>query len=103
MLTGGWQKVQRICHEALEHRPEARAQFLDDVCGPDSEIRREVESLLAVAEQAERFLESRTPETTSATMSSGQIGSFGSWGLWEAEAWARSTALMTANWAAMLR
>jgi TolB-like protein/predicted Ser/Thr protein kinase len=42
-----WQKIEALYHSALERDPAARATFLDDACGNDDELRREVESLLA--------------------------------------------------------
>jgi serine/threonine protein kinase len=42
-----WKRVEEVYHEALEHRPESRAAFVTAVCGGDSSLRREVESLLA--------------------------------------------------------
>ena len=42
-----WRRVEEVYHEALEHRPESRAAFVTAVCGSDSSLRREVESLLA--------------------------------------------------------
>jgi eukaryotic-like serine/threonine-protein kinase len=46
MSTDRWAAIERIFHEALEQAPEARAAFLDDSCGGDDELRREVEALL---------------------------------------------------------
>ena len=42
-----WRRVEKVYHEALEHRPESRAAFVTAACGGDSSLRREVESLLA--------------------------------------------------------
>lgn len=42
---------------ALERAPEARAAFLDTVCGGDEALRREVESLLSLQSDASSFLE----------------------------------------------
>lgn len=42
-----WQEIDRVFAEALEREPEERASFLDGACGDDTELRREVESLLA--------------------------------------------------------
>jgi serine/threonine-protein kinase len=47
MTPERWQQVDQLFHSALEHEPEERAAFLDEACGGDAELRREVESLLA--------------------------------------------------------
>jgi len=41
-----WQKVKNILENALEKSPEARLLYLDDVCGTNEDLRREVEKLL---------------------------------------------------------
>jgi len=46
MSDGRWQRVEDIFHQAVELAPEARAAFLDQACGADESLRREVESLL---------------------------------------------------------
>jgi tetratricopeptide (TPR) repeat protein/predicted Ser/Thr protein kinase len=48
--------------DALERPQNTRAQWLDDACGDDTELRAEVESLLA-SEASESFLEHRAIET----------------------------------------
>jgi serine/threonine protein kinase/Flp pilus assembly protein TadD len=52
-----WEQVREIFDGALEHAPDQRSRFLDDVCANDEEVRREVESLLASLDGAESFLE----------------------------------------------
>ena len=42
-----WQQVNELYHGAWQREGEERARFLDEACG-DPEIRREVESLLAI-------------------------------------------------------
>src|SRR5262245_37041379 len=42
-----WQKVDRVFQSALERGPEERARFIDEACGDDDCLRREVETLLA--------------------------------------------------------
>ena len=48
------EKVQRFFAEALERDPQDRSAFLTGVCGTDSEVLVEVESLLAHHSAAER-------------------------------------------------
>jgi serine/threonine-protein kinase len=47
MSDNRWQRVEAIFHRAVELRPEARSALLDEACGADESLRREVESLLA--------------------------------------------------------
>jgi serine/threonine protein kinase len=51
-----WQRVKDLFQAVLARPPEARQAFLDEACA-DSQLRREVESLLASHEKAGRFLE----------------------------------------------
>ena len=55
MAADRTRKVERICQAALEREPAGRASFLDDACGGDEALRREVESLLAHERAAEHF------------------------------------------------
>ena len=52
-----WTTVKRIHQSALDVDPAERAAFLDKSCGGDEALRREVDSLLAYATEAELFLE----------------------------------------------
>lgn len=52
-----WQRVENLFHAAAELPRARRAAFLEESCGTDEELRREVESLLAQEQGAERFLE----------------------------------------------
>ena len=52
-----WQKIEELYHAALEREESERAAFLEEACGGDEALRREVESLLAYAKPAEAFLE----------------------------------------------
>ena len=42
-----WRRVEDVFHRAADLAPEARPVFLDEACGDDLSLRREVESLLA--------------------------------------------------------
>jgi serine/threonine-protein kinase len=50
-------RIGRLYHDALELDPQERAGFLDEACGVDEALRKEVESLIASHEQAEGFIE----------------------------------------------
>jgi hypothetical protein len=52
-----WQRIDELFLAALEYEAEERAAFLDDACGDDDSLRREVESLIASHEQANTFIE----------------------------------------------
>src|SRR6185503_12609905 len=70
-----WQEIDRIFAAALEREPAGRSAFLDDACGGDELLRKEVESLLAndipeslianrAVEEATRLLEKSPGELT---------------------------------------
>ncbi|HVO97400.1 MAG TPA: serine/threonine-protein kinase [Bryobacteraceae bacterium] len=46
-MSDRWQRVEEIFHRAVSLAPQARSAFLDEACGGDPSLRREVESLLA--------------------------------------------------------
>ena len=52
-----WTTVKRIHQSALDSDPSERAAFVDESCGGDETLRREVQSLLTYAAEAESFLE----------------------------------------------
>src|SRR5262245_50294011 len=52
-----WTMVKRIHQSALDVDPSARAAFIDKSCAGDEALRREVESLLTYAAEAESFME----------------------------------------------
>ena len=51
-----WQRVSPILEAALELPPAARAAYLNESCGGDTELRRNVEELLAAEASAGSFL-----------------------------------------------
>lgn len=52
-----WSKIKEIYSDAREREPGERAAFLEQACGGDEELRREVESLLASRSEAPDFIE----------------------------------------------
>lgn len=48
-----WQVVKQILQQALDRDPDARPSFLEEACGGDAELKREVERLLAHHDQAQ--------------------------------------------------
>ena len=63
MSTERRERTKQILEEALRIAPEQRPAYLDLVCGADSELRAEVESLIASHEEAgSQFLGAAAPE-----------------------------------------
>jgi serine/threonine-protein kinase len=52
-----WQKIKKLFDAAQEIEPEKRDKFLDETCGNDSELRREVERLIDSLGKAGSFME----------------------------------------------
>ncbi|HSK72294.1 MAG TPA: serine/threonine-protein kinase, partial [Pyrinomonadaceae bacterium] len=62
MNSERWQKVKGLFDSATAVAPAERAEFLENACGADAELRLEVEKLLASYEDAESFMESPAAE-----------------------------------------
>ena len=62
MSAERWREIENLYHSACALRPEERRAFLENACGNDEALRREVESLVENQELAETFLETHTPE-----------------------------------------
>ena len=52
-----WQRINELFHAALEHLPQEREAFLDASCAADTELRREVDSLLESHAAAADFID----------------------------------------------
>jgi hypothetical protein len=52
-----WKRVEELYHSAAALPAADRAQFLDQACGGDAALRREVESLLAHQQGEGKFIE----------------------------------------------
>ena len=59
MTPERWQEVKALLDGALQRAPFDRPAFLEQACGADAALRREVESLLAVDDDDADFLEPR--------------------------------------------
>jgi Tol biopolymer transport system component len=57
MTPERWRQIEDLCHAALTRPADEHATFLANACASDAELLREVESLLAQASNAERFLD----------------------------------------------
>jgi serine/threonine protein kinase len=51
-----WRQIDRVLEAAIEREPAERAAFLDEACGGDEALRREVEALLAADERPGDFM-----------------------------------------------
>src|SRR5438046_3155037 len=56
MTPERWEQVGKLYQGALALPPDERDTFLDDACGDDTAMRREVKSLLAAEDEAGSFL-----------------------------------------------
>ena len=56
MTPERWEKVGELYRAALERAPDKRARFLDQTCGGDADLRREVEALLIAEDSAGNFM-----------------------------------------------
>ena len=53
-----WQQIEKLCQSTLDREASQRSAFLEEACGGDESLRREVASLLAYQEPAANFIES---------------------------------------------
>src|SRR5438132_11376401 len=53
-----WQELDSLLQSALQRVAGERAAFLDEACGGDDSLRKQVEALLAAHEAAASFIES---------------------------------------------
>jgi serine/threonine protein kinase/Flp pilus assembly protein TadD len=56
------QQIEQLYHSALEREPSQRAAFLEQACGADDELRKEVESLVRYKSEAADFIETPAME-----------------------------------------
>ena len=57
MTRERWAQVECVLDAVLDREPRERAAMIAELCGPDAELRAEVESLVARQGAAQRFLE----------------------------------------------
>jgi len=67
-----WQRIERLYHAALEVEESRRPAFLQDACGIDEALRREVEVLLSREKQAEKFMDTPALEVAARTLAQDQ-------------------------------
>ncbi|MBI4468563.1 MAG: hypothetical protein HY650_04480, partial [Acidobacteria bacterium] len=63
MSADRWQEIDRVYHSALELEPDVQTSFLEKACHGDEALRREVDSLLGHADEAENFIDEPALET----------------------------------------
>ncbi len=57
MAEGYDKAVLKICDEVLDKPASERGEFLNQVCGNDAELRREVEALMQAIDDSGEFLQ----------------------------------------------
>lgn len=70
METDHWQIIEHIFNSALECESSQRAAFVEQACGGDESLRREVESLLEQAQNTGSFLEAPAMEVAARNLAS---------------------------------
>jgi len=75
MTSDRWRQIEQVYHAALERDPQERAAYLAEACRSDTDLRKEVESLLAqdVSSPEHVFNRSAVPPTS---ISPSAIGRF---------------------------
>jgi serine/threonine protein kinase len=68
MTPERWKQVERVYQQALDSDPPARSAFLDQACGGDADLRREVVSLLQAHDPDDPFLESPALEVAARSL-----------------------------------
>ena len=72
MTPERWQQVKEIFHLALKRAPGERSAFLENACGGDASLRKEVESLIASHEKDGSFIDSPAYEAAAAMLETEQ-------------------------------
>ena len=62
-----WRQIEQLYHAALAWEPELRAARLEEACGGDEELRKEVESLLSTEQTPLTLLDQRLWDRGSST------------------------------------
>ena len=57
MTPEKWQKIKSLFEAAQEIAPDKREKFLENACGADDDLKKEVEKLLGSFDEAETFME----------------------------------------------
>ncbi len=73
MTDESWDKAKRIFADAIKVAPAKRLPFLDEACGNDAEMRREVESLLNSFDDARSFMEQSAVHEVADVIGQGKV------------------------------
>ena len=77
MTPERYERLSRVFDAACDRAGDARARFLDDACGDDATLRRDVEELLAADRKPGGLLDRPFPDLSSAVSPvEGQIGPY---------------------------
>ena len=104
-----WARAQELFHSALERDPEARQAFLNTACSGDSDLRHQLEQLLAKEPEAGNFLETPAaryrgpPRKSPCSLPASRSDRIGSRLHWAPAAWVKFIARTTLSSAAMSR
>jgi serine/threonine protein kinase/Tfp pilus assembly protein PilF len=69
-----WQKITDVFQAALAREAKTRAAFVADACADDSELKQEVEKLLAAHDEADGFIESLAVKDAAGLLSGNHDG-----------------------------
>jgi eukaryotic-like serine/threonine-protein kinase len=75
MTPERWHQVKELFHCALEREPALRAAFLYEACAADEQLRKEVESLIAVHEKPENLIDHPAFEVAANLLATGETKS----------------------------
>src|SRR5262245_65908030 len=75
MTPERWEKIGQLCAAALEMAADDRVAFLQQACGGDEELRREVESLIDADARAGDFIAAPVFVNSAVTLSGEHIPS----------------------------
>jgi serine/threonine-protein kinase len=70
MPSDRWQRLEQLYHSACHRAPAERAAFLDDACGGDMTLRRDLDSMLA--QESRSFLETPALKAAAHLMSASE-------------------------------
>ena len=65
-----FRQIEGLYHAALEHDESEWEVFLNAVCGPDEDLRQELDSLLFYSKLSQNFIESSALETVAQKLAS---------------------------------
>jgi eukaryotic-like serine/threonine-protein kinase len=77
MESERWQTIKKIYEAARDHDPTQRKAVLDKACAEDEELRREVNSLLAVEDSVKDFIEAPAIEAVARALAEDEASSPG--------------------------